>query len=422
MSLRVAILAATSLPWHRHGGLERHVFQLCRWLRRRDVAVDLYLSRPEHSADPFGGDPGFRLHPIRGTPFLRQRFFVVATRSTLYPLFSLRMGKRVTKDSLAAQYSAVIAQGMAGLGYAVHSRRLRAAAPLILNPQGMEEAITPSPAKRALYAPFRALTRFTARRAAAVVATDRILVDTVQSVFDVPRERILVIPNAIDVAECLAEGDPARGAAVCERLGIAAAAPLLVTVGRLAPNKGYEVALEALSRLRAELPATWRWIVVGEGSLRAGLELAVGRRGLAGSVFFAGSLSDADMHSLLARADLFLNPTLYEGSSLVTLEAMSHGCAVVASRAGGIPDKIEEGVTGWLAEPGDAGSLAEAIGRWWGAGEEARARIRGAAARRCRERFDWPVCVDRYLDAIGRLSGRPAGADPFGGGAAQRWR
>jgi len=417
MSLRVAVLAATAIPWHRYGGLERHVFQLCRWLRRREAAVDLYLSRPEHSAAPFADDPGFRLHQVPGTPFLRERGLVVASRSTLYPLFSLRMGRRVAQDAVSAGYAAVIAQGMTGFGYAVYAGRLGAAAPLILNPQGMEEALTPSRVKRALYAPFRALTRFAARRAAAVIATDHILVETVRSVFAVPRERILVIPNAIDVAECLAAADSARGGAVCERLGVAAAAPLLVTVGRLAPNKGYEVGLEALSRLRSKLPATWRWIVVGEGPLRADLELAVRRRGLAGSVCIAGSLSDADLHGLLARADLFLNPSLYEGSSLVTLEAMSHGCAVVASRAGGIPDKIEEGVTGWLAEPGDAGSLAEAVERWWGADEGTRARIRAAAAQRCRERFDWPTCVDRYLDAIDRLSGRSAARESAGGGA-----
>jgi glycosyltransferase involved in cell wall biosynthesis len=238
----------------------------------------------------------------------------------------------------------------------------------------------------------------------------------VASNFRVPRERIVVIPNAIDVAECLASADPARGAAVCERAGAAAAAPLLVTVGRLAPNKGYEIGLEALSRLRSTLPSAWRWVIVGEGPLRGDLERAARRHGLTESVAFAGALSDADMHSLLARADLFLNPTLYEGSSLVTLEAMSHGCAVVASRAGGIPDKIEEGVTGWLAEPGDAGSLSAAIERWWKAGDEARGRIRAAAARRCRERFDWPVCADRYLDAVRRLSGEGAGAAPAGGG------
>lgn len=401
MSLRVAVLAATCLPWHRPGGLERHVFGLCRWLRRRDVAVDLYLSQPEQAADPFGGDPGFRLQVVEGTPFLRGRFTVAVSRSILYPLFSLRMGRRVAAEHRRVGYSAVIAQGMTGLGYAVSG----ASAPLIANPHGMEEALTPSTAKRVVYAPFRALTRLAARRATAVVATDHVLADTVEAILRVPRDRILVIPNAVDVSECLAQVDPERGRRICERVGAIGARPLLVTVGRLAPNKGFEVGIEALARMRSRFPPPWRWIVVGEGPLRPDLERAVRRHGLVEHVRFAGGVSDADLHSLLALADLFLNPTLYEGSSLVTLEAMSHGLAVVASRVGGIPDKIEEGVTGWLAEPGDAGSLAEAILHWWASDEETRSRVRRAAADRCRERFDWPICVDRYLEAIRHLPG-----------------
>jgi glycosyltransferase involved in cell wall biosynthesis len=86
---------------------------------------------------------------------------------------------------------------------------------------------------------------------------------------------------------------------------------------------------------------------------------------------------------------------------------MSHGRCVVASRAGGIPDKIEEGVTGWLAEPGDAGSLCEAILRWLAADDPVREAIGRAAAERCRREFDWPVCVDRYLEAVARLARRP---------------
>ena len=121
------------------------------------------------------------------------------------------------------------------------------------------------------------------------------------------------------------------------------------------------------------------------------------------------------MNNLLACADLFLNPTLYEGSSLVTLEAMSQGCAVVASRAGGIPDKVEEGRTGWLAEPGEAASLAAGILRWWRCDEDTRARVRRAAAARCRDDFDWPVCVDRYLEAIRRLLRHPDSTAAAGG-------
>jgi acyl-CoA synthetase (AMP-forming)/AMP-acid ligase II len=75
----------------------------------------------------------------------------------------------------------------------------------------------------------------------------------------------------------------------------------------------------------------------------------------------------------------------------------------------GIPDKIEDGVTGWLAEPGNADSLAAAVLRCETADEATKRRIRQAAAERCRERFDWPICVDRYLTTISRLAaGLPA--------------
>jgi glycogen synthase len=402
--MRVAVLAATSLPWHPFGGLERHVFQLCRWFRERGVEVDLFTSRPKREADPFPGDSGFRLEIVPGTPFRRERFTVVLSRNTLYPLFSLRAGGQVAARADARGYGAVIAQGLMGFGYAVRAARRGISVPLILNPQGMEEALTPNLAKRAAYLPFRAMTRYAARRAVLVVATDHIVVDTVERVLGVSQEHIVVIPNAVDVNECLALIEPGMRRLVLDRLGAAAASPLIVTVCRLAPNKGLDVGFEALSRLHSKLPAAWRWVVVGDGPLRESLGRTVRRLGLSERVRLAGNLTDAEMHNLLASADLFLNPTLYEGSSLVTLEAMAHGCAVVATRAGGIPDKIEEGATGWLAEPGDPTSLAEAVLRWLRATEETRSHVRQQARERCRERFDWPLCVDRYLEAIRRLS------------------
>ncbi|MGH7818718.1 MAG: glycosyltransferase, partial [Candidatus Binatia bacterium] len=97
-------------------------------------------------------------------------------------------------------------------------------------------------------------------------------------------------------------------------------------------------------------------------------------------------------------------PTLYEGSSLVTLEAMAHGLAIVATRAGGIPDKVLEGETGWLAEPGDAAALASAILRWRRATSEERRRIGEAGRRRCEERFHWRVAAGRYRRMIERLA------------------
>ena len=96
----------------------------------------------------------------------------------------------------------------------------------------------------------------------------------------------------------------------------------------------------------------------------------------------------ATLHAWYEAATLFVHPTLYEGSSLVTLEAMAHRRAVVATRAGGLPDKVRPGVNGWLVEPGDSGALAAAMSGALGTGE--RLAAYGEAGRRIVEaEFSW---------------------------------
>jgi glycosyltransferase involved in cell wall biosynthesis len=129
-----------------------------------------------------------------------------------------------------------------------------------------------------------------------------------------------------------------------------------------------------------------------------------GRHGSAGGlatavaphVHFAGRVEDSLLHALYERADLFVHPTHYEGSSLVTLEAMAHGRAVVATRAGGIPDKVKDGVTGLLVEPADRAGLADAIAAL--AGDGGRRTAMGLAGRRCvGDTFAWSVLIERTL-------------------------
>jgi glycosyltransferase involved in cell wall biosynthesis len=112
-------------------------------------------------------------------------------------------------------------------------------------------------------------------------------------------------------------------------------------------------------------------------------------------------LGDDDLHSLYAVADWFVHPTRYEGSSIVTLEAMAHGLPVLASRAGGLPDKVDDGVTGFLVPPGDAEALGERL-------RETSAldgRVLGAAGRAlCESRFSWDVVAPQYVALYERLS------------------
>jgi glycosyltransferase involved in cell wall biosynthesis len=189
-----------------------------------------------------------------------------------------------------------------------------------------------------------------------------------------------------------------------ERFQLDMADPAILSVSRLERNKGYHILADALAQLhrREALPPRWRWLLVGEGKERAALEEQVRRLGLAGHVTFAGKLTDTELHSLYEEIDLFVHPTLYEGSSLVTLEAMVHRRPVVATAAGGIPDKVFDGRNGFLVRPGDAGDLGEKIVRalaaraqWPAWGDE--------SVRIVRTTFDWPVVARRTLEEYHRM-------------------
>src|SRR6185295_203625 len=95
-------------------------------------------------------------------------------------------------------------------------------------------------------------------------------------------------------------------------------------------------------------------------------------------------------------ADVFVHAPHFEGSSLVTLEAMAHGLPVVATRAGGIPDKVDEGITGHLVAPGAVAALARALATL-GRQPERRLAQGGAGRQRVRTLFSWDVLVGRTL-------------------------
>src|SRR5262249_2163820 len=152
-----------------------------------------------------------------------------------------------------------------------------------------------------------------------------------------------------------------------------------------------------LSSLEAAggLPAAWAWVVVGDGPARARLEAALSAAARP-HVHLAGRLDDRPLPALYERAGALVHPAHYEGSRLGALEAMGPRPAVVATRAGGIPDKVTDGVTGLLVEPGDRAGLASAIRAV--VADPARRSAMGAAGRcRLRAEFAASVLVDRTL-------------------------
>lgn len=402
-SLSVAIVSRRVHPAHGPGGLEKHVYDQVRHLANAGVKVDLYTETPTDGARMQLMEQqvpaGVRVTWVeRGTlPLGRVRGTIVLDRITNYPSWARRV-----PGSIRGRPDVIHVHGLGGLGVA--AERHNSGVPVVLTTHGMEEFRSPGRLKHLLYAPFRQGIRRIAAASDVVVATDEALLRLVQNELRLPGDRLVVIPNAIDPQECTSEADTDRASSWLSRRNVEGSELLLVSVGRLAPNKGFALLAEALGAAAANLPSRWHWLLIGDGPERHGVEAAVRRAGIGDHCTLAGAVDDQLKHGLLAAADWFVHPTLYEGSSLVTLEAMAHRLPVLATRTGGLPDKVIEGETGLLVEAGNLAALVAALCTLVGH-DGARLGCRGRQL--LQERFSWAAVTPKYLELYRSLVRAP---------------
>jgi phosphatidylinositol alpha-1,6-mannosyltransferase len=186
---------------------------------------------------------------------------------------------------------------------------------------------------------------------------------------------------------------PSRDAGTLRRrLGIGDA-PLLLTVARLVPHKGIDVALEAVAALGADYPQL-RYLVVGQGDDAVRLTQRAATLGITDRVVFAGSLSDEDIAEAYATADVYVGLSRVdseinaEGFGIAFVEAAASGIPAVAGDSGGVRSAVRDGETGVVVDPIDARAAAAAIGGLLG--NPGRRRAMGAAGRRAAEQyFNW---------------------------------
>ena len=189
-----------------------------------------------------------------------------------------------------------------------------------------------------------------------------------------PDSKIRVIPLGLDL-EPLALALP-RGSLRGEA-GVAAGAPLVGIVGRLAPIKDVGTFLRAAALGRAAIPAA-RFAVVGDGEERARLEAERARLGLDGCVFFHGWRRD--MAAVYGDLDVVVNCSRNEGTPVALIEALAAARPVVATRVGGTPDLLGDGRRGLLVPPGDAAALAAGVIDALGGSDAVRGRAREGQA------------------------------------------
>lgn len=216
--------------------------------------------------------------------------------------------------------------------------------------------------------------------------------------------KIVVIRNGVDLTRFDATPEPGR---LRRELGLADGTPLVAVVSRLTRLKGLEYFLEAAAMVSARVPDA-RFLVVGETSpvdrdYLGELERFAARVGVADRVIFTGLRTDVP--TLLASVNVSVMPSLNEALSNVLLESMAAGTPTVATRVGGTPEALIDGVTGLLVPPADADAIATAIMRMLS--DDAMAARMGHAARlRIAEMFSVKRMVrateDIYLELLDR--------------------
>ncbi len=171
----------------------------------------------------------------------------------------------------------------------------------------------------------------------------------------IPEGRVLTIATGVD----LTEFDPGKNRQdLRQELGIPADAPVFGTVAVFRHLKGHRFLLEAVPEIIRSVPGA-RLLLVGEGPQQKNLLKIVAEKGIGESVIMPGFRKD--IPRALNTMDVFVFPSLQEALGTAILEAMAMEKPVVASRAGGIPELVAEGRTGFLLEPGDPQAIAQKV-------------------------------------------------------------
>ena len=245
---------------------------------------------------------------------------------------------------------------------------------------------------------WRLLNRTMARRCDRVLAVSHSVKEFVARYEEVPADKIAVVHNGVDVKRFVARAPTPEAKAA---FGIKPGDFVVGIVGRLCKQKGHATLFEAVARGRREIPGL-RLLVVGTGGLRKSLGRLALRLGIADRVCFAGYHKDTT--ALYAAMDVCCLPSLFEGFGLVLVEAMLCERVVVGSRVDGIREIVEDGSTGFLAEPGDSESLARALvrvfRREYDDGLVARARQMALSRFNLEKNLD--RIADLYQEGLGR--------------------
>ena len=392
-------LGVLTLSWEYppiiEGGLARHVRKLSEELVRQGEEVDV-LTRGGRETPGSERRAGVMVHRVRESPWPRDlnRFVDWVARMNDH---MLEMGQMLADErtyDLVHGHDWLVGRAAAGLAD-------RLGVPLLATVHATEHGRHQGWVDKPPQSQIHAAERRMVRRADRVITCSHYMRGHVADVFGVDEGQIEVIPNGIDPADLRPVGD-------LQALRREFAAPderLVLLVGRLVYEKGFQTALQALPGVIRRVGGV-RFLVAGSGPHEAELRAQARRLGLSDHGTFLGWIGDDALHSLYRIADLCVVPSIYEPFGLVALEAMASGCPCLVADTGGLREVVPHGDVGLRFRSRDPRSLARMLERMLTDGA-LRDRLVAEASEHVL-RFDWSDVAQRTRGVYRQLAGRRA--------------
>ncbi len=364
------------------GGLARHVRKLAESLVRQGVVVDV-LTRGTSSCEESDSSTGTEVAGVNVHRVPEPRWPRDLGRFVAW-VEQMNDDMLLAGDALAQEHSYDLVHGhdwLVARASAALSDRLRI--PYVTTVHATEHGRHQGWVDKPPQSHIHAVERWMARRADSVIVCSYYMRGHVADIFDIDERRVAVIPNGVDPSELRPSGD-------LQALRGEFAAPhekLVLLVGRLVYEKGFQLALDALPGV-IEHVGNVRFLVAGSGTHETELKEQAERLGLSRHGTFLGWIGDDVLHSLYRIADLCVVPSIYEPFGLVALEAMASGCPCIVADTGGLREVVPVGErVGLRFNGGDAEHLGLMIERLL-VDEGLRDRLVAEASEHVL-RFDW---------------------------------
>jgi glycogen synthase len=395
-----ALILSWEYPPLIEGGLARHVRKLSESLAVLGVEVHV-LTRGGEESPPEEDAAGVAIHRVREPTRPRDLGEFVT------------WVERMNADMLAAgvelgdRYEFDLVHGHDWLVAAAcdHLAR-RFASPLLTTIHATEYGRHQGWVREHPQSYIHGVERWITNRSDRVIACSYYMREQIADIFGVEEERVTVIPNGIDPEDLQPHDGPEL-----ERLRSGFADPderLVLLVGRLVYEKGFQIALEAIPELIERQPET-RFVVAGSGTHEAELRRQATALGLGRHGTFLGWIGDDVLHSLYRIADVCVVPSIYEPFGLVALEAMASGCPCIVADTGGLREVVPHDEVGLRFRAGDPRDLAEVTARVMSDPELGRRLV--VEAHDHVRRFDWLDVAERTSATYDLLlAGAPAGS------------